>query len=461
MATSDITVSSLIATFAVRGTILQWNYSSPFGDLLNVGLDAVEVYASTTNDRSTASKVNEGKSFAIHAGIVEGTTYYYWIKARDRLGNYGAWYPASSTSGLTSIAGTVSDSSITAAKISVASLAAITATLGSVTAGSITTSSFKSAASGARTEIDASSNRIRVYDSSNNVVATMGDETSIYDARVSGAALTSSSTAGAFTATGSGAGAVFATALTGYALFAQGGSGATAVYGKNTSTGPGVFAEQLNGHNACLGSAPFGGFAFYSSAGGYGPFTGAHDALLTKETAIAIGDIVVDVSVLARNGVSDTITEVRPSSKPREKTAIGIVAARRPLSLGEELAAFIDSTATRVGTIARHRARRKGRKIASHQPRILHKDVTTKMAEWVACFDLLQVNALGEGQINVCGENGPIAAGDLLTTSSVIGKAMRQDDDIVRSCTVARAREGASIAKASDLAQVACIYLCG
>ncbi|MFZ4589330.1 MAG: hypothetical protein ACOYNG_10110, partial [Terrimicrobiaceae bacterium] len=50
-------------------------------------------------------------------------------------------------------------------------------------------------------------------------------------------------------------------------------------------------------------------------------------------------------------------------------------------------------------------------------------------------------NALGEGQINVCGESGDIEAGDLIVTSSVRGKGMRQADDVVRNYTVARARE--------------------
>jgi hypothetical protein len=51
----------------------------------------------------------------------------------------------------------------------------------------------------------------------------------------------------------------------------------------------------------------------------------------------------------------------------------------------------------------------------------------------------LQVNGLGEGAVLVCDEAGPISAGDLLCTATEPGHAMRQEDDIVRSCTLGKA----------------------
>ncbi len=56
-------------------------------------------------------------------------------------------------------------------------------------------------------------------------------------------------------------------------------------------------------------------------------------------------------------------------------------------------------------------------------------------------FDHVVFNGVGEGQINVCGRNGNIRRGDLLVSSDLPGKAMRQDDDILRSMTVAKADE--------------------
>jgi hypothetical protein len=71
------------------------------------------------------------------------------------------------------------------------------------------------------------------------------------------------------------------------------------------------------------------------------------------------------------------------------------------------------------------------------------------------------VNALGEGLINVCGENGNLVVGDLIVTSSIPGKGMKQSDDIIRSITVARSREAVTFSSPTDVQQVACIYLCG
>ena len=48
------------------------------------------------------------------------------------------------------------------------------------------------------------------------------------------------------------------------------------------------------------------------------------------------------------------------------------------------------------------------------------------------------VNSLGEGGIWVCNSNGVVEAGDLITTSDIPGYGMRQDDDVMRSCTVAK-----------------------
>jgi hypothetical protein len=48
------------------------------------------------------------------------------------------------------------------------------------------------------------------------------------------------------------------------------------------------------------------------------------------------------------------------------------------------------------------------------------------------------VNSVGEGGIWVCDANGSLKNGDLITSSHVHGYGMKQDDDIVRSYTVAK-----------------------
>lgn len=48
------------------------------------------------------------------------------------------------------------------------------------------------------------------------------------------------------------------------------------------------------------------------------------------------------------------------------------------------------------------------------------------------------VNAAGEGCIWVCDAAGPLRNGDLIVSSHVAGYGMRQTDDIIRSCTIAK-----------------------
>jgi hypothetical protein len=78
-----------------------------------------------------------------------------------------------------------------------------------------------------------------------------------------------------------------------------------------------------------------------------------------------------------------------------------------------------------------------------------------------ADYELIRMNAVGEGAVNVCGENGDIQAGDLIVTSSIPGKGMKQDDDIIRSYTVAKARDNVTFTTPDEVKMIACIYLCG
>ena len=76
-------------------------------------------------------------------------------------------------------------------------------------------------------------------------------------------------------------------------------------------------------------------------------------------------------------------------------------------------------------------------------------------------YQLMAVNAVGEGQINIVGEAGNLAAGDLIVASSTAGKGMKQSDNITRSHTVARVRESVSFSSTNEVKTAACIYLCG
>lgn len=179
--------------------------------------------------------------------------------------------------------------------------------------------------------------------------------------------------------------------------------------------------------------------------GGTSPFTGCHDGLLPKNTSIVPGDIVVDTgNVIATSGVTDTITEVEISSAPNQKAALGIFASvseQTPyiLEISEIVPVWqnnewVDSVVYKLNPI--------------YEP-------------LMETHDYIAINSVGEGQINVCGENGDFQVGDLIVCSSIPGKGMKQSDDLVRNTTVAKIRENVTFSSPTEVKLVACIYMCG
>jgi hypothetical protein len=179
--------------------------------------------------------------------------------------------------------------------------------------------------------------------------------------------------------------------------------------------------------------------------GGTAPFTGCHDGLLLKDTTVVAGDIIIDTGVIvATSGVTDTITEVAVSATANQKGVLGIFAA-----------------------------------ISTQIPNILQIPVIVPVwqdNEWVDTVeyelnpiyqpivdthDYVAINSIGEGQMNVCGENGNLQVGDLIVCSSTPGKGMKQSDDVVRSTTVAKIRENVAFASPTEVKLVSCIYMCG
>lgn len=211
-------------------------------------------------------------------------------------------------------------------------------------------------------------------------------------------------------------------------------------YGNSDTGTAGLYG--LNYRNGAAGLVGHGnGYDFYAiGPGPNGPFTGAHDALIPKSTDVEIGDIVVDVSLVARNGVSNTLFEVAKSSSPNQKTAIGVVSMMLGGLADNVLAAFRDNC-----------------RVSPDE----HNPMLPGFEDAAPLYDVIAMNALGEGQINVCGEGGDIDAGDYIVTSSIPGKGMRQADDLLHNYTVARAREACTFSTASEVKTIACIYLCG
>ena len=181
------------------------------------------------------------------------------------------------------------------------------------------------------------------------------------------------------------------------------------------------------------------GYDFYAEGAGsnYGPFTGAHDCLVANDETVSMGDLVVDVSCIARRGLSNTIFSVEASSSANQVAVLGVIVANNGALSDRKPAAFIEEM-TEDGIV-------------------MSSDYESAKNN----YKIMAVNALGEGQINLTGEGGNLLAGDLVVTSSTAGKGMKQSDNIVRSHTVARVRESVSFTSTDEEKIAACIYLCG
>mgnify|MGYP001209434850 CR=1 FL=1 len=232
-------------------------------------------------------------------------------------------------------------------------------------------------------------------------------------------------------------------------FFLTGGNSTNIAFGVSTIAGDalvaqttdavytGKYAGSFLNSTSALGSthntyAQLGGdsYAGYFSGdvvvtGTVNPFTGSHVCLTTS--TLQQGDIVVDTGTVNKIDVSNVVGEVSISTTTNEKAALGVYVKS---ITKDSLISQYDSSGPFSGI-----------------------DATGKT--------FCQINAVGEGQINVCDEGGSIAVGDLIVTSSIDGKGMKQSDDIVRNYTVAKARESATFSSDTEIKQIACVYLCG
>lgn len=108
MAVDPVVCSDLVTVPGIKSIALRWKITDPHRDgLTYLRAEAVEVYASNTNDRAVASKIGEGWNSFDHGGVARAATWYYWIRARaqgtDHAGG-GApvypWFPTGATSGV-------------------------------------------------------------------------------------------------------------------------------------------------------------------------------------------------------------------------------------------------------------------------------------------------------------------------------------------------------------------------
>jgi hypothetical protein len=218
------------------------------------------------------------------------------------------------------------------------------------------------------------------------------------------------------------------------------GSGDTAGYFANG--GPGNLQSGIASEIRLawyIGGVSYG---YYVSSGATFPFTGGHDGLqLLTNNVPEQGDLMVDVQVIAAPNINDTITEMTVSTSANQAGVAGVFVGVPgnefvPAALGEYVP---PQPGQSTGT----------------------NKLKPQFANIYDTYRSLAVNAIGEGKINVCGQNGDIAIGDLIVASDIAGKGMKQADDIVHSYTVAKSREVVNFSSPTEVKQIACIYMCG
>lgn len=218
----------------------------------------------------------------------------------------------------------------------------------------------------------------------------------------------------------------------------------TGFTGKGNGAGHGVRGKSGNGASAGLVGAN-NGKAFHAEMGATGPFTGAHDVLLAYGEEIDEGDIVQDVSCVIRRDWSDTLFHATRTNAPNAKGVVGVFT--------RDLGPFADY-AIYANVLNVKPAYDDFGEYIPNALELIYENVKDRY--WVG-----EINALGEGQLNVCGEGGNLVAGDLIVTSSLPGKGMKQADDILRGYTVAKCREAVTFESPIQVKKIACIYLCG
>jgi hypothetical protein len=366
----------------------------------------------------------------------------------------GADIVANSITGGKIQAGAISTDQLAANAVNADKIAAGAVTASKINVTDLTVENLKTSASGQRVEILKSNNDLRVYNSSGQLLVSLGQsgaagsvqafnqgglQPGIYGETTSGLP-------GVYGySTGAGSGIDGTCTSSGYGVFGSSASGES-IRGLATAAGGGnhgVRGLNTNGNGAGQNTAGLvgaaNGYDFYADGTGtnYGPFTGTHDALTDPDDTFEVGDIVIDEEIVERNGISSTISLVRISTQANQAAALGVVCAPpRPLS-ESHAAVYVDGFDDDGNQVM-------------------------KPSYEIACeqYNIMAVNSVGEGQMNVCGEGGNISAGDLIVTSGIPGKGMKQSDDVVRSITVAKARESVTFS-GSEIKQIACIYLCG
>lgn len=129
-----ITASSNVAPGNISGLTTTASFKNIWLDWTNPtdkDLAAIEVYASTTNNRANALQISDTLSDTYtHSGLATGTTRYYWLRARNTSGLTGNYFPFLANAGV--IATTANIQTVDYANLSIGSAQIMDAAIDSV-----------------------------------------------------------------------------------------------------------------------------------------------------------------------------------------------------------------------------------------------------------------------------------------------------------------------------------------
>ena len=460
---NEIAASTITGSKIAAGTITAGNVAA-------LTITANEIAASTITGAKIQALTIEAGNIAANtitgAKIAAGTIQSANIAAGT--------ITAANISALTITASEIAASTITGAKIAAltieaGNIAAATITSAKIAAGAIEAGNIAAGAvvagkvSADAVELNSLvSNTLKTYDSS-NFAFEMGTATLIGGYAGAGIFRTQKTTSFAFGA--------ISTASDSFALAGQSTNSAGAGYGGafvnstasggqshrteaylTNSTQSGLFLHTSSGNLAILGNSTYAGNftgnvnvnGNITATGTITPFTGSHDGVMLNTIVPEVGDILLDSQIIATSGISEALARMVISSTDNQP-AIGVYS-------GDRIVSYLPLCISNAGNPIH---------VAGNTytpgPRVLKPEYENLLDD----SRIIGVNSVGEGLINVCGENGNIAAGDLIVTSNTAGKGMKQADDVVRSRTVAKARESVTFNTPEQVKQIACIYLCG
>jgi predicted phage tail protein len=356
-------------------------------------------------------------------------------------------------------ASTITGAKIAAGTITASNIAALTITASEIAAGAIVSGKISADAVSVNSLI---SNTSKTFDGS-NFMFEMGTATTIAGYGGAGIFRTQKTTSFAF--------GTITTGSDSFALAGQSTNNAGAGYGgafvNSTSSGgsshrteayltnssqSGLFLHTSTANQVILSNATYAidtdgdvnVDGDITATGSITPFTGSHDGVMLNTVVPEVGDILVDTDIIATLGISEALARMVISSTANQP-AIGVYT-------GDRIASYLPNS------ISEHSA---PIHVAGNTyipgPRVLKPE----FADLLDDSRIIGCNSVGEGLINVCGEAGNISAGDLIVTSSMAGKGMKQSDDIIRAKTVAKAREAVTFTDPTQVKMIACIYLCG